>query len=252
MQAHERDTDVDGHPGPTLDRRDTAEVDTPTQAAVAESRSTGLRPEQVSQLQRVAGNSSVTSLLRSDDEESPVRKVVQSGGGQSLDRDTQQLMESKLGHDFSSVRVHTDREADRSAESVQAQAYTVGENVVFRSGKYDPSSSDGRKTLAHELTHVVQQRSGPVDGQPAAGGIRVSTPGDPYEQEADATAAAVMRSTDPPVESHVQRQADEGEEEEEVQAQRQADEGEEEEEVQAQRQADEGEEEEEEEGTPEA
>jgi hypothetical protein len=110
-------------------------------------------------------------------------------------------MEARLGQAFGDVRIHTGSAADQSAKSVQAQAYTVGSNVVFRDGAYDPSSAGGRNLLAHELTHVVQQRSGPVDGTPAAGGVRVSDPTDRFEREAAANAERVMADPAP-----VQRQ----------------------------------------------
>lgn len=72
-------------------------------------------------------------------------------------------MESRFGHDFSDVRVHTDPLAARSAEAVAAQAYTVGADVVFRAGSYAPESSEGQRLLAHELAHVVQQRGAGVN-----------------------------------------------------------------------------------------
>ena len=65
--------------------------------------------------------------------------------------------------------------ADRSARSVSAHAYTVGSNIVFQRGRLRPRVSAGRTLLAHELTHVVQQRSGPVDGDPAGGASRSAT-----------------------------------------------------------------------------
>ena len=67
---------------------------------------------------------------------------------------------------------------------MSAHAYTVGSNIVFQRGAYDPGSTGGQTLLAHELTHVVQQRSGPVDGTPAAGGVSVSDPSDRFEVEA--------------------------------------------------------------------
>ncbi|HEY0785585.1 MAG TPA: DUF4157 domain-containing protein [Acidobacteriaceae bacterium] len=79
--------------------------------------------------------------------------------GQSLDPATRSLMERRLGHDFSRVRVHTDARATQSASSVRAAAYTVGDHVVFGAGQYSPQSLPGRALLAHELTHVVQQGS---------------------------------------------------------------------------------------------
>ncbi len=66
-------------------------------------------------------------------------------------------MEPRLGHDFSGVRVHTDDRAAESARAVNAVAYTVGAHVVFDRAQYAPASRDGRRLLAHELTHVVQQ-----------------------------------------------------------------------------------------------
>jgi hypothetical protein len=75
---------------------------------------------------------------------------------------------------------------------VNAHAYTVGHNIVFQRDRYDPASDHGRTTLAHELTHVVQQRSGPVDGTDAGGGIKVSDPSDRFEREAVANAERVL------------------------------------------------------------
>jgi hypothetical protein len=97
-----------------------------------------------------------------------------------------------MGHDFSDVKVHTGSEAASASKSVQAQAFTVGNEIVFNDGKYNPGSPDGDRTIAHELTHVVQQRQGDVDGESRGGGIKVSTPDDKYEQQAEATADAVM------------------------------------------------------------
>jgi Domain of unknown function (DUF4157) len=129
-----------------------------------------------------------------------------SGGGAPLDAATRATMEGAFGASFEGVRVHTDERASRSAESVGASAYTVGSDVVFRSGQYSPGSASGRRTLAHELAHVVQQSRGPVDGTDAPGGIRVSSPSDRYEQAAEATAEVVMNA--------VQRQATDEEQEE--------------------------------------
>ena len=68
-------------------------------------------------------------------------------------------MESRFGHDFGEVRIHTDAQAAQSAEAVNALAYTVGQNVVFAKGQYQPRTWAGRRLLAHELTHVLQQRN---------------------------------------------------------------------------------------------
>lgn len=156
-------------------------------------------------LQRTVGNGAVGSLLQREagEEEQPaapprsgVHDVITSGG-QSLDAETRTDMETRLGADFSDVRVHTGSAAHDSAREVGARAYTVGNNVVFQRDAYDPSSHEGRTTLAHELTHVMQQRSGPVDGTEAPGGIRVSDPSDRFEQEATANAERVMSQPAP-------------------------------------------------------
>jgi hypothetical protein len=144
-------------------------------------------------LQKTAGNATVSAALEEQDP-SLVKDVVGSGGGAPLDKDTRGFMESRLGADFSDVRVHTDTTANDSARSVQAYAYTVGSDVVFQSGKYEPESDSGKRMLAHELTHVVQQRSGPVAGTPAPGGIQISHPSDRFEQAAESSADRVMSS----------------------------------------------------------
>ncbi|MCP4494533.1 MAG: DUF4157 domain-containing protein [Gammaproteobacteria bacterium] len=78
------------------------------------------------------------------------------GGGQPLDAGTRAFYEPRFGHNFSQVRVHTDAQAAESAESINAQAYTHGNDIAFGS-QYSPGSGEGKKLLAHELTHVVQQ-----------------------------------------------------------------------------------------------
>jgi len=151
-----------------------------------------LSPASILGLQRTVGNASVVQLLGAEEEQaSPVHDVVGKGGGSPLDDGVRDDMEGRFGQSFSDVRVHTDAKASESAESVGANAYTVGNDVVFRSGQFDASSPTGQRTLAHELTHVVQQRSGPVDGAPAPGGIALSNPSDRFEQAADRTAADV-------------------------------------------------------------
>ncbi len=154
--------------------------------------------EGVLELQRTAGNQATVQFLEEAEGDSPVLDVVGKGGGAPMDKALRSQMESSLGHDFGDVRVHTDHAASESAKAVGAHAYTVGSDIVFGSGKFDPASTAGQKTIAHELTHVVQQKAGPVDGTPAPGGIRVSDPGDRFEQEADHAAEhAVQRQTVP-------------------------------------------------------
>ena len=87
----------------------------------------------------------------------PIISDVLRSSGQPLDAATRAYFEPRFGHDFSGVRVHTNPRAADSVRSVGALAYTVGPNVVFSAGRYDPSSTAGRQLLAHELTHVRQQ-----------------------------------------------------------------------------------------------
>src|SRR5205085_3153068 len=79
---------------------------------------------------------------------------------------TRTFMEPRFGHDFSRVRVHADGRAAESARSVNALAYTVGEDLVFGAGQYAPGTSAGKRLLAHELSHVVQQEQGMMSEWP--------------------------------------------------------------------------------------
>ncbi|MBD2196303.1 DUF4157 domain-containing protein [Calothrix anomala FACHB-343] len=84
------------------------------------------------------------------------------GNGQPLDAGLQQSMGQAMGADFSGVKVHTDAQADQLNRSVQAKAFTTGQDVFFRQGEYNPGSRGGQELIAHELTHVVQQNGGAV------------------------------------------------------------------------------------------
>jgi hypothetical protein len=110
----------------------------------------------------------------------PIVHDVLRSPGAPLDRATRGFMERRFGHSFADVRVHADATAAASARAVHAQAYTVGRDIVFDSGRYAPQDRAGRGLLAHELTHVVQQR-GDAHGAPAGA----------HEQEADAAARSV-------------------------------------------------------------
>jgi len=189
MHGHHQEDAADQGLRPKPARLDEHAASVPARA-VADGRSEALTPQSVLDLQRSAGNAAVTGAL--EEERSPVHDVVSSGAGRSLEPEVRADMEARLGADFGDVRVHDDSAAHESAASVNAHAYTVGSNVVFQRDRYEPGSDAGRLTLAHELTHVMQQRSGPVDGTPAAGGVRVSDPSDRFEREAAANAERVM------------------------------------------------------------
>lgn len=109
-----------------------------------------------------------------------VQDVLRSPG-QPLDTQTRAFMESRFGHDFSQVRIHSDARAVDSAQEVHALAYTVGRDVVFGAGQYAPATSEGRKLIAHELTHTIQQSS--ARGESAV--PHITNPGDAAEQEAE-------------------------------------------------------------------
>lgn len=91
----------------------------------------------------------------SSDLESSINQA--RGGGQALDAGLQRSMGQAMGTDFSRVRVHTDAGSDRLNRSIQAKAFTTGQDVFFRQGAYNPGSRGGQELIAHELTHVVQQ-----------------------------------------------------------------------------------------------
>lgn len=116
-----------------------------------------------------------------------VRDVLRSPS-QPLDAATRAEMEPRFGHDFGKVRVHADRQAGESAQAIDARAYTVGSDVVFGPGQYAPGSPPTNALLAHELAHVVQQRSTTMTDQ----SLPVSSPTDSTEREAHAAQDAYL------------------------------------------------------------
>ncbi|HEV8273881.1 MAG TPA: DUF4157 domain-containing protein [Chitinophagaceae bacterium] len=95
-----------------------------------------------------------------------VQDVLSSSSGKNMDEDTRSYMESRFNYDFSNVRIHDNEVAAKSADSINALAYTSGNDIVFNSEQYNPGSGPGKKLLAHELTHVVQH-NGMISKQPA-------------------------------------------------------------------------------------
>jgi hypothetical protein len=164
-----------------------------------------MSPQTVLALQRSIGNAAVSRMIEQSrhqhgagcghaqgavDTPAPVQRSavhsVLSTGGRPLDDATRTDMESRLGADFSDVRLHTGASAQRSAAEIGARAYTSGSHVVIGEGGGD------RHTLAHELTHVIQQRQGPVAGTDNGTGLKISTPSDRFEREAEANARRAM------------------------------------------------------------
>ena len=108
--------------------------------------------------------------------------------GQPLDDATRAAFEPRFRHDFSFVRVHTDSAAAESAKRVHALAYTVGSDIVFGSSQYSPETKAGRSLLAHELTHVIQQRQAPVKASLLQAKLPIGDPDNKFEREAEAAA----------------------------------------------------------------
>jgi hypothetical protein len=185
--------------------------------------------------QQQIGNRAVQRLLaqRSGDgpfdldDDTADRINHERSGGQALDSNVQAKMSKSTGQEFSDVKVHTGPESHALNEQLSAKAFTTGSDIFFRDGAYDPGSSGGQELLAHELTHVVQQRSGSVGS--SSGGMKVNAPGDSYEQEADSVAKSVTAGNASP---EVQRQATEEEEEVQTKSLQRQEMPEEEEEVQ--------------------
>ncbi len=115
----------------------------------------------------------------------------------SLDASTRRIFNARFGHDFSRVRIHTGQDAAASARAVSAQAYTVGNDVVFGHDRYNPATPSGQRLLAHELTHVAQQ-SGPSPQSLSSLGPSNSA----QEHEAESLSAGVMAGHSVPGVAH--------------------------------------------------
>jgi hypothetical protein len=116
------------------------------------------------------------------------RIEVLKGIGEALDPNVRRFMESRFGHDFGSVRVHRSTAAGDAAGAIHANAFTVGNDIAFASGKYLPGTTEGRRLLAHELTHVVQ------NGKPGATlhrDLATPVPEAPVADQADLTDAKI-------------------------------------------------------------
>jgi len=106
---------------------------------------------------RARRNSGQVLMAEYGQDAPPIVHEVLRSSGEPLDSTTRAFFEPRFGHDFSQVRVHNDVRAVKSARAVNALSYTVGKDVVFNEGQYFPNSSEGKRLIAHELTHVIQQ-----------------------------------------------------------------------------------------------
>lgn len=141
-----------------------------------------------------------------------VHEVLRSPG-EPLDAATRSFMEPRFGRDFSQVRVHADPKAADSARAVNASAYTVGVHIAFASRRYAPASATGRRLIAHELAHTIQQGF----SRPDSGALAIGVPGDSREREADSAADQAVSQQSPVSVSgmtagHLRMQRQEGEE----------------------------------------
>ena len=144
-------------------------------------------------VQQVRASASGPAAAPTSTDVAAVRATV-SSGGQPLEASVRDDMEGRFATDFSAVKVHAGADAARSARAVSALAYTVGDHIVLGQQVPSVASGIGRGILAHELAHVVQQRTGPVAGIPIGDNMSVSDPQDSFER--DAARAALAHGVD--------------------------------------------------------
>lgn len=155
-------------------------------------------------LGRAKSNGESAGLLqRSAVNANPVGAVPRSvnqtlqAPGQPLDTATRSFMEARFGRDFSGVRVHADSQAANSARALNAQAYTLGKDIAFGRGQYEPGTSSGKALLVHELTHVVQQeQTGHTSS--LSTNLQVGDPSDPAERHAERMSRSVAEQKTAP------------------------------------------------------
>ena len=123
--------------------------------------------------------------------------AIPTAHGEPLDVASRRPLEAHFGADLSDVCVHTGSEAEKSATSLYALAYTSGRDIYFGAGMYAPASDSGRRLLAHEVAHVVQQGSGkePSIATKSSSGVKIGAPDDMLEGEADRAAKEFMSGT---------------------------------------------------------
>jgi hypothetical protein len=136
----------------------------------------------------------VATMGGRDQETAPaiVHEVLHSHGA-PLDADARRFFEPRFGFDFSRVRIHTDARAAKSARTVNALAYTFGNDIAFAAGQYAPRAASGQRLLAHELAHVAQQSAGPR----ANSNLRLASPTHRGELEANSAARQVLAGSQP-------------------------------------------------------
>lgn len=144
-------------------------------------------------LQQSVGNQAVQRMITESslETEETVQSHTAHTGGEALPQDVRENMEARFGEDFRDVRVHADDAAATTTTALDAGAYTIGRDVYFARGMYAPQDPEGQRLIAHELTHVVQQKR--AGGVPALQN-EVSEPIDSSEREAEAVAQRIERN----------------------------------------------------------
>jgi hypothetical protein len=166
-------------------------VSAPGHASEREAQRISERPSHASQpgvQARQAGPSAAGSAIAP-----PIVHKALASPGRPLDQAVRAAIAPRFGHDFARVRIHTDEIAARSARALNALAYTVGRDLVFARGQYAPGTAHGRRLLAHELAHVVQQ-----DGSPGAGIVQ--------RAEVDDRSCAGLMDIEPDIDTHVNKE----------------------------------------------
>lgn len=170
---------------------------------MAHPASAPLRAQATQELQKQRGNAYVQQVIK--------RIQADKGSGQPIPRNIRSKMQQSLGYNFEGVRLHTDGAAHNAAEGLDAKAFTMGRDIFLdqRHGQ-NLASTEGKRILAHELTHVVQQAEGNLSlpGEK----VKMGQPGDVYEREADATAENITGGVDAVSSSPLQRKVEEREE----------------------------------------
>ena len=152
--------------------------------------------------ERDEGKSCITKAFRAAEQEASngalshaeeAVSVASNSTGHPLPSNLHRKLEQALGADLSALRVHTGSQSVEANKAISARAYTIGHDIHFNEGQYNPESSEGQGLLAHEATHVVQQASGRVPGTPAPGGVRLDSDGLASQQ--DSTASGRVATT---------------------------------------------------------
>jgi hypothetical protein len=186
-----------------------------------------MRSEDVLAAQQTVGNQVVQRALDKDpkresstDEQGNLLPELSDainqarGSGTPLPGELQSEAKKSLGRSFKDVRLHTDEQADQISRRISARAFTIGKDIFFKKGAYSPGSSQGRETLIHELTHVVQQSG----GKGSSGTLKLGDPGSAMEQQADKLGKKAAQGVSKSSPALVQRMSIEDEEELQMQA----------------------------------